>query len=320
MVDYSPLWEMMKERGISSTALITKYGVASSTIQRLKKNEMVSVYTIDRLCQILHCAVNDVIIITVDDGKGYLPLEPVAHLGIVPREPVARTGIVLQEPMAELISQKAAQTHQLLRDIYKIPTHCSGYTYFFELVMQIYRNPKIDYSEAVRDVCGYFNKPYYTVTSALRYAMKEIPAQMQKIPNTDQRLTVKTLAYLCVNTLREDSTVIAADEKELGHHESTDNSIETIIVNLLAGQGIVVNEATSHKDFNRLVELISAVYAEPHRLYGEIFAEYSKACNMHRNALHHNLSKLIQNEKPEVSLKGFVTSCVNSLPEKYRHH
>ena len=334
MINYSPLWETMRKRGISSTALLSKYNVPSSTIQRLKKNEVVSTYTLDRLCQILQCTVNDIIIISLNNTEGSstepTQTEPTqtkptqtkpTQTKPTQTEPTqtkpTQTSVTPQLLTAELIALKSAQTHQLLRDTYQIPMHCSGYTYLFELIMQIYKNPKIDYSEALQNICSYFNKPYYTITSALRYTVKMIPVPLQTIPHTNHPLTVKTLTYLCVNTLREHNTAITSDKKELEPNENTGSSIEAIIINLLASQNITANTATSHKDFNRLIELINALYNEPHKPYADIFAEYSNTCNMHQNALHHNLSKLIQDKIPDTSLKKFVTSCVNQLLEKH---
>ena len=50
----------MKKRGISQYALYTKYNVNRSQIQRLKSNQNVQIMTIDRLCNILHCSVEEI--------------------------------------------------------------------------------------------------------------------------------------------------------------------------------------------------------------------------------------------------------------------
>ena len=50
----------MKKKHISQYALIKRYGVSPAQITRLKRNEGVSVHTIDRLCTILHCKVGDI--------------------------------------------------------------------------------------------------------------------------------------------------------------------------------------------------------------------------------------------------------------------
>ena len=61
MIVYTPLWEIMKEKGISSYALINKYNISSSTINRLRHNQGVTTQLIDDLCTILDCKVEDIL-------------------------------------------------------------------------------------------------------------------------------------------------------------------------------------------------------------------------------------------------------------------
>lgn len=51
----------MQKVGASTYTLQVKGGISSSTIRRLKAGESVSTNTIDALCQILHCSVQDII-------------------------------------------------------------------------------------------------------------------------------------------------------------------------------------------------------------------------------------------------------------------
>jgi len=62
MIVYTPLWKTMKEKGISTYALINKYNISSSTINRLKHNLGVTTQLIDDLCIILDCKVEDVML------------------------------------------------------------------------------------------------------------------------------------------------------------------------------------------------------------------------------------------------------------------
>ena len=50
----------MKRKKVSQYALIKHHGMSPAQITRLKRNESVSIHTIDRLCQILHCKVTDI--------------------------------------------------------------------------------------------------------------------------------------------------------------------------------------------------------------------------------------------------------------------
>ena len=60
MIIYKRLWDTMKQRGISQYQLINEYNISTGQLDRLRKNESVSTNTLDRLCSILHCNLEDV--------------------------------------------------------------------------------------------------------------------------------------------------------------------------------------------------------------------------------------------------------------------
>ena len=68
MVIYDKLWKTMKQRNITRYALYMQYNVNKAQIQRLKKNQNVQVATIDKLCNILHCEVQDIMEHIPDDN------------------------------------------------------------------------------------------------------------------------------------------------------------------------------------------------------------------------------------------------------------
>ncbi len=61
MISYEPLWKTMEAQGATTYTLQVKGGISSSTIRRLKAGDSVSTNTLDALCEILHCSVNDII-------------------------------------------------------------------------------------------------------------------------------------------------------------------------------------------------------------------------------------------------------------------
>ncbi len=61
MITYEPFWNTIKEKEISTYALIQKHNVSSATINRLRKNQGISTLTIDDLCKILKCRVEDIL-------------------------------------------------------------------------------------------------------------------------------------------------------------------------------------------------------------------------------------------------------------------
>ena len=60
MIVYDPLWETMKKKNVTIYALRNKYSIGGGTIQRLRKNETVSTNTLDMLCNILKCSLQDI--------------------------------------------------------------------------------------------------------------------------------------------------------------------------------------------------------------------------------------------------------------------
>ena len=59
MIDYSPLWETMKRKGITQYALI-QAGIDRRTLDWLKKNKNLTMLTLEKICVILDCTPNDV--------------------------------------------------------------------------------------------------------------------------------------------------------------------------------------------------------------------------------------------------------------------
>jgi len=60
MIMYDRLWVTMKRKGISQYKLIHEYGFSNGQLDRLRKNENVNVYTLNLLCKILDCNVEDI--------------------------------------------------------------------------------------------------------------------------------------------------------------------------------------------------------------------------------------------------------------------
>lgn len=60
MIVYDKLWETMRKRDISQYKLMKDYHVSSGQLDRLRKNANISTYTIDQLCSILHCRIEDI--------------------------------------------------------------------------------------------------------------------------------------------------------------------------------------------------------------------------------------------------------------------
>ena len=61
MVSYAPLRKTMQQRGATTYTLQVKGQISSSTVRRLKAGESVSTNTLDALCKLLNCRMEDII-------------------------------------------------------------------------------------------------------------------------------------------------------------------------------------------------------------------------------------------------------------------
>ncbi len=68
MITYERLWQTMKSRGITQYDLYTHYNINRSQLNRLRHNQNVEVNTIDKLCNILRCQVEDIMEHIPDDN------------------------------------------------------------------------------------------------------------------------------------------------------------------------------------------------------------------------------------------------------------
>lgn len=69
MIKYDRLWETMKKRSITQYDLYTHHGVTNSLLDRLRHNKNIEVNTIDKLCNILKCRVEDIMEHVPDENR-----------------------------------------------------------------------------------------------------------------------------------------------------------------------------------------------------------------------------------------------------------
>lgn len=61
MISYKPFYETLLKKGITEYNLIFKQGFSANTLHRIKKGEAISTKTLDSLCYVLDCKVEDII-------------------------------------------------------------------------------------------------------------------------------------------------------------------------------------------------------------------------------------------------------------------
>ena len=62
MISYEPFYKTIHEKGVTTYTLVTKHGVSRSLLDRLKHNKPISTVTINDLCTILDCRIEDILI------------------------------------------------------------------------------------------------------------------------------------------------------------------------------------------------------------------------------------------------------------------
>ena len=60
IIDYGPLWKTMQARQVTQYQLL-KSGIDNKTLDALKKNKNITLLTLEKLCTILNCTPNDVV-------------------------------------------------------------------------------------------------------------------------------------------------------------------------------------------------------------------------------------------------------------------
>ncbi|MCM1064688.1 MAG: helix-turn-helix domain-containing protein [Eubacterium sp.] len=61
MINYSPFWNTLEQSDENWYTLTKKHNMSDSTLHRLKHNKDISTKTINDLCRILNCNVQDIL-------------------------------------------------------------------------------------------------------------------------------------------------------------------------------------------------------------------------------------------------------------------
>ena len=59
----------MKEKGVSTYALINKHKISNGTLSRIRKGNAISTVTLDALCKALKCTPNDILLFVDEDEE-----------------------------------------------------------------------------------------------------------------------------------------------------------------------------------------------------------------------------------------------------------
>lgn len=72
MIVFEKLWVTMEEKGVTTYQLREKCGIDSKTIRRLRVNDNIETKTLDKLCTVLACKLEDIAEYKVNKPTGEL--------------------------------------------------------------------------------------------------------------------------------------------------------------------------------------------------------------------------------------------------------
>lgn len=61
MIDYSPFWRTLADSTETTYSLINKHHISSAIIDKLRKNKPMNTTTLNDLCRILNCQIQDIV-------------------------------------------------------------------------------------------------------------------------------------------------------------------------------------------------------------------------------------------------------------------
>lgn len=61
MIDYSPFWKTLKASQETTYTLINKHHISSAIIDKLRNNKPMNTTTLNDLCRILQCNIEDIV-------------------------------------------------------------------------------------------------------------------------------------------------------------------------------------------------------------------------------------------------------------------
>ena len=61
MISYKPFYDTLYKKGVTEYYLIFKQGITANTIHRMKHGQGINMATLNTLCEVLDCRVEDIL-------------------------------------------------------------------------------------------------------------------------------------------------------------------------------------------------------------------------------------------------------------------
>ncbi len=69
MISYEPFWNTLQKKNVTKYQLIYYWGISSNTLRRMSHSEPINTTTLNELCLILNCKVQDILKFELTDEE-----------------------------------------------------------------------------------------------------------------------------------------------------------------------------------------------------------------------------------------------------------
>lgn len=66
---YNKLWKLMIDKKMNKTQLRTAAKISSNAMAKLGRDESVSIETLEKICEVLHCDIGDITEVVLEDNE-----------------------------------------------------------------------------------------------------------------------------------------------------------------------------------------------------------------------------------------------------------
>lgn len=67
-VSYEKYFRMAKEKGITTSRILEEVNISANILTRMKRNEYISLESVEKICKALQCDVSDILDFTYENG------------------------------------------------------------------------------------------------------------------------------------------------------------------------------------------------------------------------------------------------------------
>lgn len=71
-ISYNKLWKLLIDKNMMRTEMVYKAGITGNVLERLAKNQPISMGSLEKICKLLHCSIGDIVEFVEDESYDYI--------------------------------------------------------------------------------------------------------------------------------------------------------------------------------------------------------------------------------------------------------